>query len=360
MKRVVFIFVALIVFSGCTLKEVKEEESITFFTRNDFRNDSSLVGEVIEFNTPLHPLSYTIIRDSLIFVTNWDGHPYFIEVYNLNTKSHVTSIARKGNGPNEVLSCYLHYRTSKDYFYVHDILKQNVIKYNIDSALVLGNSYSPLQIQVPGYTKDLAFLNSGGIVGLNSYYFETEKIKNDVPPLFLVSNVKNDNAEVEENYAKYFTTNVSGGYLLVSPTTDNIWIVDRYKDKINIYNKDQKLIKSLVGPDVIKPEYTIREGNAVSFKRQYSGYLSCFYTEDAVYLNYMGVNGISNDENYRKPVELLKFSWSGELLYRYKLDKYIFTTSIDKDEKYLYGTHFNSPDEYPQLIRYTLPESFIK
>lgn len=354
MQKILHIFICLITFTGCSYPEAQNEEITTFFSRKDFIKDTTLTGEVIEFNAPLHPLSYTVIRDSLIFVTNWDGKPYFIEIYNINSNTHITSIARKGNGPNEVLSCYLHYRTKSNYFYIHDIIKQNAIKYSIDSVLAMGESYTPYQIKVPEYTSDLTFLNTGDIIGFNNFHFKNEGFDNDVPPLFKLKELAKDTVVIDEKYAKYFTANVSSCFVIGSPTSNKIWLINRFKDKIDIYNNKFQLVKTLKGPDNILPEYSIKKGNAVIFKKEYKGFLSCYFTDDAVYLNYIGVNGISKNENYRKPVEIYKFNWSGELLHRYNLDKYIFNISIDTDEKYLYGTHFGSPAEYPKLIRYNL------
>lgn len=312
---------------------------------------------MISFNASLKPLNYTIIKDTLLFVTNWEGTPFYIEVYNLKSMQNICNIARRGKGPNEFLSCDLNYRTNDtNYFYVYDIVKQCVAKFDIDSVLARGALYAPKQIPLPRYTKDVAFAEQEEIIGYNNFYFENGTLTNNVAQIFTLKEARNANDSIfNVLQPKYFSANVSGGYIFVAPSEDMIWVVNRYTDRIDIYNKRLVFLKLLVGPDIIKPEYKIRD-NQISFRgRYYIAYLSGFFTKDAVYLIYIGVDGVPQDENYRKPVEIFKFSWAGELLYRYELDKYLFTISIDKHGKYLYGTYFKSPSDYPELIRYELP-----
>ena len=363
MKTKLYLIFGLL--SSCNFSAKNDSEDGKFFVRDNFKSTTKLTGQVMNFNASLHPLNYTIIKDTLLFVTNWEGKPFYVEVYNLKSMQNICSIARRGKGPNEFLSCDLNYRTNDtNYFYIYDIVKQCVAKFDIDSVLAKGELYAPQQIKLPRYTNDVAFADQEEIIGYNNSYFEKGKLTNNVKQIFTLSEARNANDSIVDvahfKYlsanVKYFSANVSGGYILVAPSEDKIWVVNRYTDKIDIYNKRLEFSKSLVGPDIIKPEYKIHD-NQISFKgKYYRAYMSGFFTKAAVYLIYIGVDGVPNDKNYRKPVEIFKFSWAGELLYRYELDKYLFTISIDKDEKRLYGTHFNSPREYPQLIRYDLPD----
>ncbi|WP_442795907.1 BF3164 family lipoprotein [Pelobium manganitolerans] len=352
-KLVIFIVMSFAGIIACN-----DNSKTVSFKRTDFHRTVSLTGTKIAFDTLLNPMSYAVIRDSFLFVTNWDGYPFFIEVYKLGSKRLVTKIAKKGRGPNEFLSCSLICRDPEDdFFLVRDIIKQTVTKYNIDSVIMKGENYKPRQISLPRYTKDVAFLDSKNLIGYNFYYLKSEKISNDVTPIFKIRAGKQLNERIDSTKMKFFTANVSGADILVSPLNDYIWCVNHYEDKIDVFNKELLFIKSMVGPDGIKPLYISNDDNRISFKHAYyRAYYSGVYTKKAVYLLYLGVNGIPNNLPFEKPVEVFKFNWSGKLLANYKLDKYIYDITIDKNEKYLYGTSSTSGG-HATLFRYKLAKN---
>lgn len=70
MIRLVYIL-SIVFCIACNSDKRKES-----FSREDFNKTANLVGKTIKFDAPLNPLNYTIISDSLIVVTNWDGNPY--------------------------------------------------------------------------------------------------------------------------------------------------------------------------------------------------------------------------------------------------------------------------------------------
>jgi hypothetical protein len=354
MKKLLPIFI-IIIFANCTNKNLNKNE--IHFTRTDFKSDTSLKGEIIEFNKPNLPYKFTIIRDTLIFVTNLKADPYYIEIYSLNSKNIITRLARRGRGPNEFLSCDLIYRTNNDdYICLFDITTKIVTKYNIDSILLKGITYSPQQIKLPGFTKTVAFLGSDTIIGYNFFYFDNLGITNKANSLFKLRTDKDLRNKISDIGNKYFTANVSGGDIIASPVDDKIWLVNHYKDQIDFFNEKLELINSIIGPDLMSPEFIVKD-NKVSFKdrKYYRAYYPVFFTNNAVFIIYLGANGIPNNQEFRKPVEIFKLSWGGELLCRYQLDRFIYSISLDSNEKFLYGTTDNPLiDEYPQIVRYTL------
>jgi hypothetical protein len=361
MNKIRFIYTTLsiIVFFGCSTHH-HNTDKIKIFTRKDFVKDTTLKGTLVGFHTSAYPLNYTVIRDSLIFVTNWHGDPWYVEIYNLHSKQLIRQIARKGDGPNEFLSCRLIYSNpSDDYFLLYDLVKQSASKYSIDSVC-LSKSVVPMEtIALPRCTKDIALYDTTTLIGYNSYFFQSGKYQNKVPALFAVNSAaqtRDDINKIDSINAKFFTANVSGGYILVSPSSDQIWSVRHYEDRIDIFDKKLQLVRSIVGPDRIRPLYEVKEDNSISFRdhKYYRAYYPCAYTKNAVYMIYLGHNGISGDGKIEKPVEIFKIDWSGKLLCRYKLDKYVYAFSIDKNEENIYATATDKFGNYPLLLKYKL------
>ena len=201
-------------------------------------------------------------------------------------------------------------------------------------------------------------LNENQLVIYNSLYIENEQISNNVNEIKLIKIAEEFTKSKSSRNEKYYPPNVNGGYILTSPDESKIFVTDFHDDRINIYNNKLKLIKSLKGPDLFQIEYQIRNKGHVSFKKDeyYRAYYPSYYNEKHVYLLYVGANGISSKMKAldKKPVELFKLDWNGNLLHHYKLDKFLLNISIDSKEKKLYGTTWSSDGTMPQLVRYNL------
>jgi hypothetical protein len=353
MKKRLWFFLSVVAIWSCSEKE----KPAGYFDRNDFKDSTALSGEVIDF-APLNDAAfYDVVRDSLLFICTFKGDPYYIEVYNLNTHQKLAQIAPRGNGPGEFLGCYFRYDTNlDDYFSLYDVVAKRAAVYSIDSVLARGMKYIPRQVQLPDGTLNIATLASDTLLGYNFYHFNNGEIVNKADCLLKIA--VNDDSASKINCrgeGDLFTANVSWAGIFPSPETDQIWVADYYKDKIDIYDRNLKLIKSMVGPDLIEPEYTIKNDIHVSFKKKlYQGYYDGFYAKNSIYLLYHGLNGIPGNESYRKIEEVFQISWKGELLHRYKLDRYVYSITLSQDEKYLYGTSDDNPTQMPQLVRYKL------
>ncbi len=347
-----YLLIVLIVLTSCS----GNEKRVGGFSRYDFKDSVSIKGEPIGFNPNPDGVLYYVLRDTLLFVNTMHGNPYYMEVYGLNSGKEIYKFARRGNGPNEFLGCYLRYSSNEDsLLYLFDIVTKKATSYNIDSLMKMKDKYVPRQIQLPDYLNNIGYYDKNELIGYNFYHFESPEFKNDAECLVKVRNIKNGRSGVQSKESRYFTANVSWCGLFKSPVNNQIWVADYYKDKIDIYDDRLMKVKTLSGPDQINPQYTVRENNHVSFSnhKQYSGYYSGFYNKRSIYLLYQGVNGIPGNQDYHKPVEVFKFSWNGDLVCRYQLDRWVNTITIDSKEKYIYGSA-EGVDGMGQLVRFRM------
>jgi len=353
------ILILILLFELSCSNKKNNSNNIIEYDITDFTSFSSLEGEIIDFYDPLDPVFYYIVRDSLLFIKKKSASPYYIDVYNYKTKKHLWGFASKGNGPYEYLNVSLKYSSiTHDYIILHDINKQIAGIYNLDSLLLIRSNYKPQIIQLPRHTTEIAILDSLYILGYNNYSLSSKQYNNKVPCLFRIE-IKNQNITGIESFnydSLYFTANVTGGQILVSPDANIIWVIHKFNNKIDIYDKNLHHINSLIGPHNIEPKYILREdGKHVSFKETYLTFLNCFTNNNEIYIIYLGAFDLPINESYIKPVHILKYSWSGELLDCYYLDRYLYNISIDSHNKYIYGTSVSkSYNEYPLLIKYEL------
>ena len=127
---------------------------------------------------------------------------------------------------------------------------------------------------------------------------------------------------------------------------------NRHIDNFKIFNKKLDLKRNIEGPENLNPKYELRTNNHVSFKEGfYQSYPGICTTDSGIFALFSPIRRNQNN----KSVEIFKFDWDGNLVHRYKLDKYIHTISVNSKGNYLYGSHF---DENlmgdPKLLRYKL------
>ncbi|MGE7777769.1 BF3164 family lipoprotein [Chitinophaga sp. NPDC101104] len=360
------ILVALLAAGGLSACRPGGKDKTIYFTRKDFPETKSLSGEEVPLGLPGgRPLQYNIVRDSLAMVTYWESDTYFVDVVNFRNGRLVRQIARRGEDSAAFVSCAIRYPNPADnYFTIHDITKQRVSKFNIDSMLA-GSDYQGIHYNLPSFVKAPALYGNDTLVLFNSYFLKPGKSPmnpgSKTPVLFLpVANASEEGCMRIDSLMKptFFTSNVSGGEILINPDRDLMWVVDNYRDQIVIYRHKDKVVKRLTGPDNIRPEYEQHSDSSVYFKdaEYYRAYYPGACTDRHVYLLYLGVQGINlNATRVERPVAILQFDWDGNLVRQYNVKEYLYNISISPDEKFLYGTTVSKFGAPAKLMRYALP-----
>ena len=265
--------------------------------------------------------------------------------------------AKRGRGPNEYLSAFISYKTYLDEsFILFDIHSNRASLYSIDSLLLLGENYTPKSIKIPHFTgNDIAQLDSTNFLVFNKYFVNNKKFSNKIEKCLFEFNIYEDidYKRISDSY-KYFTHNVTDGFIAVSPSYDKVWVFYQKENRIEIFNKLLQPFKTLIGPDNFEPEYYIRDvgRNQVSLKSGIRTYWRCFYNHNYIYVIYIGEHGKKKE----RPNEIFKFSWNGDLIQRYQLDRNLYTIYVDPKEEFIIGTEY-IPKHYPKLLRFNLNQN---
>lgn len=347
-----------ILYYGCSLPGNGELVEEVNFSRDSFDSISNVNVEILSFDTPLHPLIFDVIRDSLVLVQNWKGEPYYLALYDLKSKEVLFEFAKKGRGPGEWLSASISYQSTYDNgFVLRDVHTNDAAFFNIDSLLLLREAYSPQKYKIPDFTKgDIVVIDSCKWVCFNLFHIGSGQFANETRNcLYPIDVCNSQDFDDEIRKHQYFTHNITGGSIAVSPDKSRILVFYKHLNMIEIFNKDFELIKKLNGPEVFIPELNIRdpEFNSVGFKKRVETYGKCFYNQRFIYVIYKGKDGLEKS----MPTEVFKLNWNGDLLHRYILseehDVELQNLYLDSNEQYLYGTVSNWK-EYPQLVRFKL------
>lgn len=369
MKNRSFIFLVCVSFlTSCYTEYSEEKSSCIHFTRKDFKQHIILENpDTISLEeTYNNPASFYLIDDSLVLVNNQPNSSCFIEIFSLNTKKHLLSLATKGIGPEEFISCTCYSISNfSPLFYIQDEQTHSFyvadIKKTLNKKRLHINEKFQYNPEIHPYTR-ICILNDKYYLGYNMWYLNDSQINNGVPELkkYLKndSNAKSINTPNLQEY-KYFVADVNGGNFIL-PSKRRIWLTDTHKDKITIYNDSLQYIKTLIGPDLYNIKYDTKKSNTpISFavfknNNYFSSYKYWTQTKKHIYLIYEGLNNQPYDPENLKPVEIFKFDLDGNPICNYKLDQYVYHISIDSQEKYLYATTRTSYKEMAFFVRYKL------
>lgn len=360
MTRKLYLALSLIMIILSSCKNSQKNENITHFTREDFKKHTKLTGENIEFDAGLTPFRYYLLKDTLIFVESFKSAPFCYDVYGLKSKKHILSFGKKGKGPFEYLSVdFKHNSNNSDYFSVKDLSAHNISIYHIDSLLLFKDRYIPKRFKIPEPVKDYCMISKDSILAYNDYYFKYRNIQNNVAiPLFKINLNHPLSNEDYINGSKYYTANASGGCVAHDSNIKQSYVAYHYEDKFEIYNKNLKLIKRLIGPDNIMPKYQQGSENLIGTEndKYHRAYYDIYLGKNAVFLLYVGYNGVSYEGIMKKNVEVFKIGFDGQLIHHYQLDRLLITCFIDRNEQYLYGSEIDASNAIGEtkLVRFKL------
>lgn len=363
-KSLLYLTSASILLHACSFSDNDEFVEEVNFTRKSFDSISNVNMEVLSFDKPLDPALFYVIKDSLILVRNWQARPYYLAFYNMKNKELMFEFVKRGRGPNEWLSASVSYNSNFDNgFVLRDIHTNEAAIFNIDSLLMFKASYSPQRYKIPDFTKgDIVVIDSCDWLCFNLYHTGFMNFRNKVKSCLYPINVCNNqdfDDEIREN--KYFTHNVAGGFIAVSPDKSRILVFYEHLNMIEVFNNNIELIKRLRGPEAFKPELKIIdiETNFVGFDKRTQTFGHCFYNQKFIYVIYKGIDGLEK----KMPTEVFKLNWNGDFLHRYILsdgnDIELQNLFIDLKDEYLYGTVSDSKN-YPQLVRFKLKNNHYK
>ena len=357
-KFVAIVFAFCLLFISCN---TSKKADIVKITRDSFKTSFVLTNpKEIIIDSLLYPDCFNIMYDSIIVVQNNYKCEYLLELYSLNSLQSLGKFVKKGNGPGEMSSCRVSIHSSTNpVFTLEDRNKNFLYQVNLDSMIRKQKLYVEKKIHLinPNFNPyfNVISLDGKNYLGNNMWYMNDKEYTNSNKPF-----IYNSSAEAP-NYNKLtFVGAVNGSILIPLKKEKRIIAADSHIDNIKILNDTLGLIKEISGPDFYTPTYVVAKndypGKFIDFgdHKSFKTYIGYTLTDKFVYLIYNGTD--SYDPSKLTPVEVFKFDFEGNPISRYKLDRYLYSISIDTKNGYLYGTSKISYEESRVLIRYKLPD----
>lgn len=298
---------------------------------------------------------YCLVYQDTILLVLKDGDPYpmshMLTLVNMNTGEKIGEYFTRGLGPEELLSTLP--RFSHNRLDIHCYTTGKLVAFNVDSAIVYGNDYTPniiirynnRPIGDFGSMDDTLFLTT------NPYYLAGCKVckENAKLPEFYWYGISGfsmpEYKDSDYKKIKYLTSDVSGSSISINKGKKRVVCCYNIQPYIRIFDLDLNLTKEIVGPEpddgIYIPDKNL---NFMYFKDGIDFYYhSATCDNDNIFVfNYRIYKypfGRSLAEKMKESTEIFRLDWDGNVIGRYSAKGnhiFLFTYSSNSNSLYLW------------------------
>lgn len=352
MKNLSFLFVILL-FWSCSTKNGDK-----IITIDEFPENFSLKGERIHYDSvPKRPLEILLV-DSLLIKRNSEiSEEFLFYIYNNNNNRFLGSFGTSGRGPNEFISpSFTGQYVINDKsigIWMQDSNKKKIELINITESLKENRLIIDESIDEPQsypLVLDPLFFNNGDWIGRAMmgegrffYYYQSGDSLKWVEYF----------PEVEHEVPNHMIFNMYNGPIGIKPDNSRIVSALLLFKRIDVFSPETEHLFSIVfddSPD--NPEFFSDPNDRIpnSLMHYYS---DMFLTDNYIYIFN---RNLSNDrESIVNTPELHVFTWEGEPVVYYHLDRRFSSFSVDEENGYIYAlTPADTEEITSQVFRYEL------
>jgi hypothetical protein len=314
MKKLIFIIFVLVLFSQC-----RNDETVFF---SSFTNEEKLIGKPIDWVPNIKAMDFLIV-DSLLLIVD-DADEFYLSIYNRYRKQLLCKLFHKGKGPNELfnkpwLVGDAPQGMTTDKIVVDDPGREERLILDIKESILAKKPIISKKYHIPNLFTNGHYVNDSIIIqtfdGENGYrlkYFNLENSQELDKPNHLNS--------IENKFIRKY--GLSAKMTKIIPSPDKKYLVGLFyhHKRIYLYSNEGKLLKIFQD----KKSYGTMFSEAIQSPRDLEKlpilFSNCLLSKD--YMIVICENRLSGETGL---TSLYVFDYSGNPLYKYDLDRHIFS-----------------------------------
>lgn len=341
MKSSVFIFCILgVLCTGCTNKGVKINDMQTTF--HEFPFVDSLKFSPLSDSLLDEPARILIKGDNLIIQTFCQSRKAYVVVFSLKENRIINETIKRGEGPDEMLSCELDLKG--DGLWLYDMSKMKIGFARIDSFL--SNTPTIVWHELERSYYRIAMLNDSVMLGTNDFSrnFKIHFVNLRTGKVTGVGEYtnRNDKTNLSSLIDAYSC------YVNVNPKSKDILLSYRYTDVMEIYDSRGNIKHVLQGPDCFDVAFRPKQNGMGKTKETRKAFVTSYVTADNIYLLYSGSR--RTDKNWSYGSEIFVFSWDGKPLKKYILPEPVYTFAVDENKNKIYSYSLETEELLEAMI----------
>jgi TolB-like 6-blade propeller-like len=305
-----------------------------------FRTDTLLLSKPFVKIKNHQPDGLLLYRDSLLLIRNFSNTSKFhFSVFNLNTGTFTGEVLGAGRYPGQAMG-FLSYGIYGDTLWVSDIVKEKIIRLNLDSAIP-HKSFTPIETPMPVFYYGTQLLSNDRLLGTGNYdddykFTEFDLAKSKIERQRIAYDDTVNSTQKTSRVKKMAYESL----LFLKPDRTKSISAGRYSDYIEIYDIKSGLSKIIKGPENFEPEVVIMKGNdgkelAARGPDTRYAFVKGKTTEKYIYLLYSG--NLHNGEHLFYGKAIFVYDWEGKAVAQLKLPAYILDFVVTSNNKVLYS-----------------------
>jgi hypothetical protein len=314
MKKLVFIFFVLVLFSQC-----RNDETVFF---SSFKNEEKLIGKPIDWLDNNQAWDFFIL-DSLLLIAD-DEDEFFISIYDLNRKQLLCELFRKGKGPNELfyqpeLVCEAPQGLAADKIVVDDRGREERLILDIKGSISAKKPVIAKKYHIPNLFIDGHYVNDSIIIksfyGENGYrlkYYNLENSQELDKPNHLNS--------IENKFVRKYGWSAKMTKIIPSPDKNYLVGLFYHHKRIYLYSIEGKLLKIFQDKKSYGTMFSQSIHSAPDLDQLPILFSNCLLSKD--YMIVICENRLSGGTGL---TSLYVFDYLGNPLYKYDLDRHIYS-----------------------------------
>ncbi|GAB5523613.1 MAG: BF3164 family lipoprotein [Roseivirga sp.] len=339
---------------GCTSKQTEETALITL-------PNPKPPGELEVFQIPpvLWKERRLIATDNFI-VSNSATPDTLFRVFDRETMTYLGGFGREGDGPDDFrLISSSTFNPSGDLLFVGGMKTTHIMELKREKGNQSQFSVHKLEsFKVPGELMPWNWsfkLNDSIFAGVKSFYSENELTTYNVNTSEIESMIPFPDyaPHLESKYNHVLYQN----RLQYSGGRNKVVIAYLFYPAFRIYDVETKeAIDFHIDTDFEQLKvWETGDGQNLNLPDLYTYYKKVLVTDNHIYAFYQIVSGPNTGSHVLSNLELHIFDFNGELIHNMRLEDWMWSCAISKDDQYMYFWH---PEREDKLYRYSLEELF--
>ncbi|WP_417941940.1 BF3164 family lipoprotein [Flavobacterium sp. RS13.1] len=331
----IYAFLSIIILCLTSCQTINKAENINLKTFEKFQQEGSpSFTNLFEFTNGVPNIIHSIDTTLIISLGKGGINDAFFYNYSLPNKTLSKGYLKGGRGPEEALTVFSS-GIIGNILWSYDITLGRITTIDKEKALKQEKNINIKQYSKNVFSYQIAFkdLNTILAVGNRQSKYKIQEI--DLKSEKIIAEYGEfDNISEAISFESFKSANEC--FILTKPSGKKAVISYRYKDEIEIFNTEShKSIAIIKGPEAFEADLDLSANVAYRNKNTRFAFFNGDTTEKFIYLLYSGNSHESEFRDFCNTVYV--YDWEGNPVRKIKLNKYVTSLSVAKDDSALYA-----------------------
>ena len=330
----IYAFLSIIILCLTSCQTINKAENSNIKTFEKFQYEGSLsFTNLFEFKNGIANRIHSI--DTTLIISSGQGgaNDVFFYNYSLPNKTLSRGYFKRGRGPGEALTVFST-GIIGNVLWAYDVTLGRITTIDKEKALKQEKNINIKQYPKNEFSYQIAFKDSNTILAVGNRQSKYKIQEIDLKSEKVIAEYGEfDNIPEDIPFESYKSANEC--FILTKPSGKKAVISFRYQDEIEIFDTENHKSIAIKGPEGFEVDLDFGPNVAYRNKNTRFAFFNGDTTDKFIYLLYSGNGHESEFLDYCNTVYV--YDWEGNPVRKIKLNKYVTSLSVAKDDSVMYA-----------------------